>query len=177
MSEKFLQSGWCRLHHAASRRTGEKLIGEKVMGRCWGEWGPLPECNTFFSLLFFSSKQVLHVRAYIYFERTWLCRITPVILHGVVSPGPTPCCVHSRITDSRKTITFPWSTVLWPTLQSSWGQILSQSLTDVTSARCHLYRSWLKKPSICPWVASRAGWNCASDVDIRVQMLTFKSWY
>ena len=41
------------------------------------------------------------------------------------------------------------------TLEAAQGKIMSQSPTDATSLRWHLYSSWLKKPSICPWVASR----------------------
>ena len=43
------------------------------------------------------------------------------------------------------------------TLEATQGQISSQSPTDATSSRGQLYGSWLKKPFICPWVASRAG--------------------
>jgi len=43
------------------------------------------------------------------------------------------------------------------TLEVTQGQILSQSPTDATRFWWHLYGSELKKPSICPWVAFRAG--------------------
>ena len=42
-------------------------------------------------------------------------------------------------------------------LEATQGQILSQSPTDATRFWWHLYGSWRKKPSICPWVASWAG--------------------
>jgi hypothetical protein len=43
------------------------------------------------------------------------------------------------------------------TLEATKGQILSQSHADATSGRYHLNGRGLKKPSICPWVVSRAG--------------------
>ena len=42
-----------------------------------------------------------------------------------------------------------------PTLEVTQGQILRQSATDATRFWWHLYGSWLKKPSMWPWVASR----------------------
>ena len=48
------------------------------------------------------------------------------------------------------------------TLEVTQGQILSQSLTDATRFWWHLYGSWLKRPSICPWVASRVVCQSAS---------------
>ena len=42
-----------------------------------------------------------------------------------------------------------------PTLEATQGQILSSSPTDAARFWWGLYRSGLKKPSICPWVASR----------------------
>ena len=48
--------------------------------------------------------------------------------------------------------------VLWRayfTLEVTQGQILSQSQTDATRFWWHVYRTVLKKPSICPWVDSR----------------------
>ena len=41
------------------------------------------------------------------------------------------------------------------TLEVTQGQILSQSPTDATRFRWHVYVSLPEKPSICPWVASR----------------------
>jgi len=41
------------------------------------------------------------------------------------------------------------------TLEATQGQMLSQSPTDANPFWWHVYGSWLKKPSICPWVASR----------------------
>ena len=43
------------------------------------------------------------------------------------------------------------------TLEATQGQILGQSPTDATRFWWHLYESRLKKPSVCPWVASREG--------------------
>jgi len=41
-------------------------------------------------------------------------------------------------------------------LEVTQGQILIQYPTDVPRFWWHLHGSWLKKPSTCPWVASRA---------------------
>jgi len=41
------------------------------------------------------------------------------------------------------------------TLEVTQWQILSQSPADATRFWWHVYGRWLKKLSICPWVASR----------------------
>jgi len=48
-------------------------------------------------------------------------------------------------------------------LEATQGQILTQSPTDATRFWWHLYGSCLKKPSICPWVASRSGESCFAE--------------
>ena len=45
------------------------------------------------------------------------------------------------------------------TLEATQVQISSRFSTDATSGRWHLNGSWLKKPSICPWVVSRVVYN------------------
>jgi hypothetical protein len=52
-----------------------------------------------------------------------------------------------------------------PTPESMRGQILSESRTDATSSRWYLYGSCLKKPSICPLVASRAAYTSTLNLD------------
>ena len=45
------------------------------------------------------------------------------------------------------------------TLEVAEGKILSESPTYSTRFWLHVYGRGLKKPSICPWVASRAVWG------------------
>ena len=93
-------------------------------------------------------------------ERSEPCSKNPmskplnVLLHRSLGPRKTVTVRSCRA---------PFAWLPFTTLGATQGQIFSQYPTHANPSRWHLYGSLLNKPSICPWVASRA--VCEANVD------------